>query len=755
LRFSSDYLPKYIHALDSTLFNLAETAPSDHEQGRVYDSLRFMRQRRIELEGAFFSALDLGFKKFSAGETLGYHAEGELNFEKLTLLQNDELEESIAISSVGHKAENHYIDLLYGIMQRLSVIRGGDKVNEENNPLGPLHFCYYLRSALTPVEFDIKPKVVAYKIFAREFVSQLGALYTDINQYLVTQGILPHLRPEYGQVRSNAAKTPMPEKKSPELKNESSLDQLFGSTDLIQDKLREISNELEDVVNQKLAGAVNPDESSYYPRLMVSIEQLQGQLNQHLSSLDPGGSGQFIQDEGIYSANFIEYKTEDIIASLSAFQSQASELRLAYTPKSVWEPIQRESVRHQLKEQLIKAGIEAKKRIPSADLTTIDLVGMLFDFMLDDPTIPDSVKALMSHLHTPYLKVSILDKNFFKQMQHPARVLLEKLSEAGSHFVDPGGGKDQEVYDKIEKVIARILREYKSDTRLFAELLLDFNGFMNKLKRRSEILERRAVEKAKGEDKLKEVKKVASDEIHDRVDSLNLPTEVSLLLLQPWSDYLTFILLRYGDKSGAWTQALKTVDDIVWSVQPKKARSEKNRLSELIGELEVSVLRGLETIGYEQSQSQILVNKLKEYQHQALNDQLKAQDTEEQMRLQQAKQQLRDQHESLDELSAEEKRVMDRLSVIEFGTQFLFHKSIMGRAAKLKVAWYNDNTQHYMFVDQLGKKVAVKSSIELAKAVVKGDIEILHSASKPLVERALESIFKTVSKTIDSVKDKR
>ena len=42
----------------------------------------------------------------------------------------------------------------------------------------------------------------------------------------------------------------------------------------------------------------------------------------------------------------------------------------------------------------------------------IELVGMMFEYMLNDDEIPNVAKAELSRLHTPYLKVAIIDKPF-------------------------------------------------------------------------------------------------------------------------------------------------------------------------------------------------------------------------------------------------------------------------------------------------------------------------------------------------------
>ena len=46
-----------------------------------------------------------------------------------------------------------------------------------------------------------------------------------------------------------------------------------------------------------------------------------------------------------------------------------------------------------------------------------------------------------------------------------------------------------------------------------------------------------------------------------------------------------------------------------------------------------------------------------------------------------------------------------------------------------------------MLVDQMGKKVAMKSGLQLARAIMSHETKIIAGSSKPLFERALENIF--------------
>ena len=72
------------------------------------------------------------------------------------------------------------------------------------------------------------------------------------------------------------------------------------------------------------------------------------------------------------------------------------------------------------------------------DAFTIDIVAMLFDYIFDDRTIPDKLKALIGRLQIPVLKVAMLDKQFFSKKSHPARRLLDEIAAASIGWSEEG-----------------------------------------------------------------------------------------------------------------------------------------------------------------------------------------------------------------------------------------------------------------------------------------------------------------------------
>ncbi|RYZ84373.1 MAG: DUF1631 family protein, partial [Moraxellaceae bacterium] len=144
-------------------------------------------------EQDFCQHLSNGFVKFKNKTLNTLTGEERFAGDILSLVEQSDLEETIAITSITHRAESYYAGKLWAIQQRLALLNDGDKLDERSNPTSPVQFCEALRKVLSSVEMDAKTKLIGYKIFAHEVIDQLDGLYDEVNAYLIEQNFLPNL----------------------------------------------------------------------------------------------------------------------------------------------------------------------------------------------------------------------------------------------------------------------------------------------------------------------------------------------------------------------------------------------------------------------------------------------------------------------------------------------------------------------------------------------------------------------------------
>ena len=199
------------------------------------------------------------------------------------------------------------------------------------------------------------------------------------------------------------------------------------------------------------------------------------------------------------------------------------------------------------------------------DDDVINLVSMLFEFILDDRTLPDSLKALIGRLQIPLLKVAVIDKTFFSRGSHPARRLLNEIASAAMGWGDQDEAQRDSLYQKIEQIVARLLNDFVDDPAIFSELLADFLAFIGDERRRSELLEQRTRDAEEGRAKAEIARQEVEYALNQRLLGKTLPEVVVRLLQEAWSKVLLLTCLKHGTQSEEWQAALDTMDDLVWA----------------------------------------------------------------------------------------------------------------------------------------------------------------------------------------------
>ena len=718
------------------LEDYAERAASNIEQNNLYELKRLLEASQSELEEHLLERLSKGFIKFQQKRLNTLTGEERFSGDMLSLVEHSDLEETIAITSITHRADDSSAGPLWALQQRLAPLNDGEEPEDRSNPVSPVQFCEALRRALRDLNLDTKSKIIGYKTFDNEVIGHLPDLYEDLNTYFIDQDILPNL--SYAAVVDESS---------------GAGDQAEGAENE-QGAEESVPTDSQGVPQRRatdrlLSGLASQSGEKYQAGLYNAIRLLQGHMaqQQEIAGQVPAANateppvGSTPYHPGLANP----YSSQQLVEVLQGLQQQAlsqSQAAVAQSPNpGKLQPQSIQAVSQQMLAQLA-AESDEEGEFDSKDMDTIDLVGLLFEYMLSDDHLPDSIKALLSYLHTPFLKMAFIDKDFFEQTDHPARVLLNSLAEAGSRWVGNDGVSQYDMYNKIKTTVFKLLADFQNDVRIFAELLLDFNAYTHNLARRQDLMERRALEKVQGEEKLKEAKRRVNDEVRRRTDNRSLPSAVLLLLLQPWADHLAFVLLRYGDQSETWRKGIQVMDDLLWTLEPKTLEADKARQLDVQEQVMRILKTGLEAIGYDQAKGKKLLSAVTSLQAMALRSRTpEPAPAPMRTKLESLAAQKAGENENRREPENEEERkIVDNLKMIEFGTWFEYDNG-----KRVKVAWYNKRTLHYMLVDQKGRKVAMNSGLELARDMIAGKARIIAGSTKPFFERALENIYQQLN----------
>lgn len=266
---------------------------------------------------------------------------------------------------------------------------------------------------------------------------------------------------------------------------------------------------------------------------------------------------------------------------------------------------------HLIEELQGRSGSHAS--IARTEQEVIKLVDMLFNFILEDRNLADPMKELISRLQIPIVKVALLDKSFFSKGGHAARRLLNEMATAALGW-QPGeaGGKDDVLYQKIGALVGQLLTEFDTDVSIFNELLADFTSFVEKDRRRAQILERRTLDAEDGKAKAEVARTLVAIEVELRTLDQELPEVAKRLVFGPWNNVLFVTNLKTGSQSAEWQTALQTLDDLIWSTRIPRSGEDRKRLIRLIPDLLQRLRVGLDSISFNPFEMSEIFKQLEE-----------------------------------------------------------------------------------------------------------------------------------------------
>jgi uncharacterized protein DUF1631 len=212
------------------------------------------------------------------------------------------------------------------------------------------------------------------------------------------------------------------------------------------------------------------------------------------------------------------------------------------------------------------------------DAATIDIVAMLFDYTFEDADIPASVKALLARLQIPVLKVALLDRGFFSSDAHPARRLIDLLAQVGIGL-DEHDERGRAALALIGNVVDTVVRDFETEVAFFSALVARVEAFVAEQDRaEAELVERSArLVEARERDEIARL--VAEEEVARRLRArMWAPAPVREMLLGTWVRALASVQQAEGEGSPAWQSLVHTMDDLLWSVEPKSTPDERKRL---------------------------------------------------------------------------------------------------------------------------------------------------------------------------------
>lgn len=535
------YLENLFGSCDDLFFDLSSRAASNSEQNLYFESMREVRLKKNGVIASFKTEMESCFYQLTERNTpepSPYDDDLANNPGKLSLVQNDALEQDVAVSSMVSKARSNCQESLYHLNLRFDYLVPNTLVNERNNPMDPQQICLSFAKACEILELNIKARIIIFKQFDRFVASKLATVYSSANGLLIDAGVLPKTHDRSAKARSSVADD-----------NTSTADRNDADNN-VELEFAELSN---------LLASVRTQNSSSIPNYV-----------------------RYSSNPGPALAN------AELVRLLTAIQR-------SLTPSPV-DPSLADSLRNVISSLLADTKTQQDRALHQPEEDVINLVAMFFDFVLDDRNLPMPVQALISRLQIPVLKVALKDKTFFNNSSHPARSLINRIAEASIGWDDSTQPEKDRLFEKVSRVVQNINDHYEEDDAVFATQLKDLLAFIESAEHKSSLIEKRTGQAAEGQAKTRNAKAAAQKIMFEKLEPLTLPEPISELLTGPWLNLLVMTHLKEGEESAAWIEAVQLIDDLAWASQQHADSKSQQRFEKIKPNLLERIAEGLKKV---------------------------------------------------------------------------------------------------------------------------------------------------------------
>ncbi len=400
------------------------------------------------------------------------------------------------------------------------------------------------------------------------------------------------------------------------------------------------------------------------------------------------------------------------------------------------------------------------KKVNQLESMTIELVAMLFDYIFETKDLPDGIKALLARLQIPVLKAAMLDGAFFAKKNHPSRLLVNALADAGRGWTSVMGTNDP-LYSHIDALVHRILDGFSDDLTIFDEAREKLTRFLADEEQAAEANIQSNAEEIDQHDRKEMAAVVAKSEIERRIEMYPVPNFLAWFLRQQWNTALEEIYLTQGEESERWEQSIAMLEDLVWSVQPKRTRDDRRHLVALLPALLKRLSAAIEPIDWPPQGRETFMSNLVEAHAASVKpsastvllstaevaekakaeaEQAKAVGDDEKAALAEARAAAMTQAEPAPAAEPEviDDQFLEIAQDLERGTWIEFEAND-GQLAFAKLAWISPLRGTYLFTNRQGLKALSMNAEELAERFRTDRARLVEAA--PLIDRAFGSVI--------------
>jgi len=435
----------------------------------------------------------------------------------LSLIDDDQMEMQLAGERLVEKLTYLHRKGLEAVDQRLAVVMGLGPFGP-SLPFSPLTLSDAVRFALSEMEVADEFKALVMRHFEALVDPVLSDFLRDLNAGFVAAGVLPELVIQDEEERKRReTMRPSRDARPPE---QVPVEQTAAAPAV-----------------EAAAAATNapadPADRSLFASLISLLQGLRGSQGQ------PPPSRPLASSETLSVLDMMKHAAPDEL--LTAIGRPDGSIA--------------ETIKQQMQQNAAKLGISGPGvGLGPSDEMAVEMTGHLFEVMLKDRPYAAAVAPLLASMVMPFVKAAVMDPELFLQRHHPARQLLNTVSEACEDNLGESP-QDRALLDQVQTAVGKINEEFDGSAETFGRVEQELSGHMESFRKRVTLTEKRAGETQNGQERLEIARREAAKALQSVVSDRAMPLELQEFLGGHWKHHMSITALRNSTDSPVWQTA--------------------------------------------------------------------------------------------------------------------------------------------------------------------------------------------------------
>lgn len=560
-------------------------APGPVERAQLGLCIKLLDEKAPLMCAGFPALLRQAFQdKQVASSQFGELAMGELSHSQLERMAESEVQERVELARVLQSVQGQARPALHELSSFMSALQGLSHVKPDRNPLRPQIYLSLLQETLVQTGLPVQVRMTWMRHLAAPLGAALGASYAALVQRIKSYGVEPLRTPA---VVSPSLRPPA-RSAAPAPLQSGGGDAASANSVLTLDRLRQLLA-TQGAPQQNVA----PDEA---------VTQFSGELdwNSGPAEMAPAPAPEDPTTDfastvpAAFEALQNMNQADDVIARLS----QPSLMDKARKPESTREKLR-------------------KSCQTPAQVLSFEVMVQMIDNLINDTRLVKGIRDVIENLEPALLRLVLVDVRFFNNKQHPARRLLQEITERGLAFGSADNPECTLFIRSLHRYVNPLSRIHIDSAEPFDLALYNLNNMWSEqLVQSQQTVQQamRVLNRAEERNLLAEKICAAMAQIPDMQ---RVPAPVVDFLCGPWSQVMAAAELNNTEGAEDPGGYKDLVNLLLWSAQPELTRQDLGKLTKLVSKLLSKLREGLSLIDYPSVKTSLFFDALMKLHQQA------------------------------------------------------------------------------------------------------------------------------------------